>query len=90
MQCYVLEAYSPGSVAASQCERALLAAELGTGIRYVRTIFLPGDETLLHAFEATSPDALSEAAHAAGLAYERIVEAVERSAKPHELEARNE
>jgi hypothetical protein len=87
MQCYVLEAYSPGSVAATQCERARLAAELGTGIRYLRTIFLPGDETLLHAFEADSSDALSEAAHTAGLVYERIVEAVERSAKPHEPEA---
>jgi hypothetical protein len=87
MQCYVIEAYSPGSGAAAQCERARLAAQSGNGVRYVRTIFLPADETLLHAFEATSPDALSEAARVAGLAYERIVEAVEGSAGPHGLEA---
>jgi len=31
-------------------------------IRYVRTTFLPGDETILHVFEAPSAEALSQAA----------------------------
>lgn len=41
----------------------------------------PGDETLLHLFEATSPKALQDAARDAALHYERIVEAVERMAE---------
>jgi hypothetical protein len=52
-------------------------AELGVGIRHVRTTFLPGDETVLHLFEAPSLAALDEAGRRAALPYERIVEAVE-------------
>jgi hypothetical protein len=63
---------APGSIRGLR-----LAAELGSGVRYVRTTFLPGDETLLHLFEATSPEALRDAARDAALRYERIVEAVE-------------
>lgn len=77
MPSYLVESYASGSAAADQRERARRAAELGTGVRYLRTTFLPGDETVLHAFEAASPESLREAAHAAGLPYERIVEAVE-------------
>ena len=47
------------------------------------------DETLLHLFEATSPDALRQAARDAALAYERIVEAVEGSAEPQERNEEN-
>ena len=60
---------------------------VGTVVRYVRTTFLPGDETVLHLFEARSSDALRNAARNAALPYERIVEAVEGSAESHELEA---
>jgi hypothetical protein len=87
MPSYLVESYAAGSVVEHQRERAKLAAALGTGIRYVRTTFLPGDETLLHLFEAASREQLRKAAHAAELPYERIVEALEGSAKPHELEA---
>jgi hypothetical protein len=88
MPSYLVESYASGSAAADQRERARRAAELGTGVRYLRTTFLPGDETVLHAFEAASPESLREAAHAAELPYERIVEAVEGTAAPHELEAK--
>jgi hypothetical protein len=81
---YLVESYAPGSAAADQRERARRAAELGTGVRYLRTTFLPGDETVLHAFEASSPESLRQAAHAAELPYERIVEAVEGTAEPQE------
>ncbi len=84
MPSYVVESYAAGRVVPEQRERARRAAELGTGIRYVRTTFLPQDETLLHVFEATSADALRAAASHAALAYERIVEAVEGSAEPQE------
>jgi hypothetical protein len=77
---YLLESYSAdraGALADARA-RAVRAAELGRGVRYLRTTFLPGDEMLLHAFEAPSPRALRRAAAQAALAYERIVEAVER------------
>jgi hypothetical protein len=87
MPSYLVESYAPRSAAAGQRERAKRAAELGAGVRYLRTTFLPGDETLLHVFEAESPEALREAAGVAALPYERIVEAVEGKTEPHELEA---
>ena len=77
MPSYLVESYAAGSVVDDQCERARRAAELGTGVRYVRTTYLPGDETVLHVFEASSAEALREAAIVAALPYARIVEAVE-------------
>jgi len=76
---YLVESYSAGSAAAvaDAKERAGRAAELGSGVRYLRTTFLPGDETVLHLFEAPSAEALDDAAKRAALPYERIVEAVE-------------
>ena len=86
MPSYLVESYLTDSSAAvaDARERAQLAAELGSGVRYVRTTFLPGDETVLHVFEAASADALERAARLAALAHERIVEAVEDSAEPEE------
>lgn len=77
MQSYLVESYAANSGVEDQRERAQLAGEVGTGVRYVRTTFLPGDETLLHVFEAESPEAVREAVQVAALPYERIVEAVE-------------
>lgn len=64
------------------CERARLAAALGTNVDYVRTTFLPEDEVVLHVFEAGSSAALHEAVGLAKLDHERIVEAVEPSDDP--------
>jgi hypothetical protein len=77
MPSYLVESYATKSGVESDRERARLAAELGTGVRYVRTTYLPGDETILHLFEATSADALGRAARRAALQYDRIVEAIE-------------
>ena len=81
MRSYLVESYSGGTAAAvaEARRRARRAAELGAGVRYVRTTFLPGDETILHFFEAPSAEALDEAGQLAALQYERIVEAVEGS-----------
>jgi hypothetical protein len=88
---YLVEAYVAGSVEAVEAARgrALLAGELGEakGVRYVRTTFLPGDETVLHLFEAPSAAAVGEAGRRAALPFERIVEAVEGSAEPRKEEA---
>ena len=60
-----------------------MAAELeGAGVRYVRTTFLPGDETVLHLFEASSSEALVRAVRSAALPYDRILEAIEGSTEP--------
>jgi Nickel responsive protein SCO4226-like len=79
MPSYLVEGYAPESAVDDRRERARLTGELGAGVRYVRTTFLPDDEVILHLFEATSPDALRHAARVAALPYERIVEAVEGS-----------
>ena len=79
MPTYLLEAYNAngGDALADARERAVRAALLGADVQYLRTTYLPADETLLHFFEATSHEALREAARLAALAYERIVETVE-------------
>ena len=82
---YLVESYltdSPAAVADAR-EPAQPAGGLGGGVRYVRTTFLPGDETVLHVFEAASAAAVARAARRAALEYERIVEAVD-SAKEDE------
>lgn len=80
MPTYVVESYAGECLVEDQRERARRAAEHGTGIRYLRTTFLPGDETVLHLFEAPSAEALGRAGRAVALSFERIVEAVENSA----------
>jgi hypothetical protein len=83
---YLVEAYAADSPAAQTetREQAERAASLGTGVRHVRTTFLPADEVALHLFEAPSIDELRHAGKRAALHYERIVEAVES----HEEETR--
>jgi hypothetical protein len=80
---YLVESYLANSPAAVEDarERARSIGDEGAGIRYLRTTFLPGDETVLHVFEAPSAEALDEAGRLAALTYERIVEAVEEPAE---------
>jgi len=80
MPSYVVESYlanSPAAVSDAR-KRARSLTDDVNGVRYVRTTFLPGDETILHVFEAPSLAAMRRAARQAALAHERIVEAVER------------
>jgi hypothetical protein len=80
MPSYLVESYlanTPAAVAEAR-ERARSVGD-GAGVRYVRTTFLPGDETILHVFEAPSLAALRQATGRADLQCERIVEAVESS-----------
>ncbi len=48
----------------------------GTPVRYLRSIFVPEDETCFYLYEADSGDAVREAARRAGLPFDRIAEAV--------------
>ena len=47
----------------------------GTPVRYLRSIFVPEDETCFLLYEAGSADAVRQAALRAGLAFERIAAA---------------
>jgi len=70
--------------------RARLAAEAltreGTPVRYLRSIFVPEDETCFYLYEAVSSDAVLESGRRAALTFERIAEAVE-SARSEEVDA---
>lgn len=79
MPTYIVESYAVDGTVPDQQERARLAADLRSGIRYIRTTIVPGDQTLLHLFEATSSDALREAVSGAALECDRIVEVFEAS-----------
>ncbi|MDP9281975.1 MAG: DUF4242 domain-containing protein [Chloroflexota bacterium] len=74
---YLVESYSSGAAVSEARERARLTAHLGAGVTYVRTTFLPGDETVLHMFEAPSAEALDKAGRLAALEFQRIIEAIE-------------
>jgi hypothetical protein len=79
MRSYLVESYAQSRLVDEQRERARRTAELVTSVRYVRTTFLPEDETVLHLFEARSEETLRQAVDLAGLQHDRIVEAVESS-----------
>jgi hypothetical protein len=87
---FLVESYVADSTAAfaDACEHARRTAKGNAEIRYVDTTYLPGDETVLHLFDAPSVDALDEAGRRAGLQFERIVEAVNDSADRRKGNAR--
>jgi hypothetical protein len=88
MPSYLVESYlcNCAAVIEDACGRARRAAEPGPGVRHLRTTFIPGDETVLHLFEAPSAEALDRAGRLAALPYQRIVEAVEAAAETRKEE----
>jgi hypothetical protein len=48
----------------------------GSPVRYLRSIFVPEDETCFYLYEAASAQVVLEAAQRAGLPFDRITEAV--------------
>jgi hypothetical protein len=84
MPTYLVEVYLPRSrahEARATARRARAAAEQlsreGVPIRYVRTTYLPDDETCFHHFEARTPAAVEEATRRAALGSVRIVPTIE-------------
>jgi uncharacterized protein DUF4242 len=84
---YLVEAYMPRSHAqearAAGSRARSVADELsreGTPVRYVRTTFLPDDETCFHLFDALSADAVEEVSRRAKLGHARVVSALDASA----------
>jgi hypothetical protein len=83
---YLVEVYMPRShaqQARAAGRRARATAEelsrAGRPVRYVRTTFLPRDETCFHLFEAPSAEPVEEVSRRAQLGAARIVLAVEAS-----------
>jgi hypothetical protein len=78
---FVVERYAPAAsdqdVARADQRAAAAQADGHPAIRYIRTWFLPADETCFTLFEAPSADALMAAGAAVGLRYTRITEAIE-------------
>jgi hypothetical protein len=69
---YLVELYT----AADPDPAALPRLGDGSAVQHFASILIPGDETSLHLFEAESAERVSEAFEQAGLAANRIVEAV--------------
>ena len=86
MPSYLVEVYLPRSrahEARATARRARAVAEElsreGVPIRYVRTTYLPDDETCFHLFEAASAEVVAEASRRAELGRARVVSAIEAS-----------
>jgi hypothetical protein len=86
---YIVEVYEPrtsaGGCAAAAARARSVTEEMradGTDVRFLRSIFLPPDETCLHLFEAPSPLEVTRAAARAGIRADRIVEAISIEAGP--------
>lgn len=65
------EAAARARAAASAMTRA------GTRVRYVRSVFIPADETWFLLYDASTAADVLEAAGKAGIRLERVVEAIE-------------
>jgi hypothetical protein len=65
-------------VTGDAAERARRAAEEltreGTAVRWVRSVYLPEEDTCLLVFEAPTPEAVERASRRAGLTHVRIAE----------------
>lgn len=77
---YLVEMYVAGGdregVAAIESRSSRVAAEMteeGTAVRFVRSIWMPADETLFCLFRARSAEDVAEAGQRAAIPYHRIV-----------------
>ena len=70
---YLVELYS---ITVNPDSAALARLGGRNGVRYLRSIVIPGDETCLHLVEADSAEQVADAFRQVGLEADRIVEAV--------------
>ena len=82
MAVYMVERDLPGvtmeQLGAAQkeaIEKSRLFTSEGKDVRYIRSIFVPGEARCMCLFEAPSPDVVKEVNEAAKIPYTRIVEA---------------
>jgi hypothetical protein len=77
---YLVEVYMPNrgdAIARTRADAATLARS--RGLRYVRAILVPEDETCFHVLDAASADIVDGTAREGSVRVERIAEAVEVS-----------
>jgi Nickel responsive protein SCO4226-like len=92
MREFIAEQYLSGSdtgAAHSGAEAARLAAEQlcreGAPVQFVRSIFIPEDETCLYIYEADSVETVRAAIARAGLRFEHVAEALSDSGAKRSL-----
>ena len=68
------DAAARGARAAREASEQLILE--GTQVRYVRSIFIPDDETCIHLYRAGSVEAVHAAAARASLRLERVADAI--------------
>ena len=85
VELYVSFAEPKGVERRAECvhRAAVELTAAGTPVRFVRSIFVPADETCLLLFEADSIDAVREVAQRAALPFDHVAEI----APPHRSEA---
>ena len=77
---YLAEVYTPNrgdAIARTRADAATLARS--PSVRYLRSIFVPEDETCFHVLDAASADIVDGAAREGSVRVERIAKAVEVS-----------
>ncbi len=74
MKSFLVESYTPRSAAMSEIEEQARRAAGGTGVRYVRSIFIRADEICFHLLDAPSATDVGGVMQAAGIPSQRIVE----------------
>jgi hypothetical protein len=74
---FLLEVYSPSSGTTRDAETVARAVAGQGGVRYLRSILIPQDETCFHLLEAASTKAVLAVAARAAIRFERVVEAKE-------------
>jgi hypothetical protein len=65
-----------GAAQKAAIQRARITAE-GKDVRYIRSIFVPGESKCMCLFEASSPDLVREVNEAAQIPFTRIKEALD-------------
>lgn len=90
MTTYLVEAYvtrldeaRTRELASAVRSAALAMSESGATVRYLGSIFVPGDETCFHLLDASSADIVREAGRRGGFAVERIVEVIDARGSGH-------
>ena len=77
MPTYLVESYAPAASAPDAETATTRLADDDKSIRYLRSSFVPADETCFHLVEGGSLETVRTALAKAGISYERIVETVE-------------
>jgi hypothetical protein len=83
VECYVSRT-AAGAVERGAARARLGAEKLtrhGTPVGYLRSIFVPEDETCFFVYEAASADNVRQAARLAGLPFERVAQVVATEAE---------